>query len=156
MNFDVVLDSESRNVLEIPCLMISQTGPIGLSCGPVWQSCGPMGAETVRKVLWYDNSVLCCGPTGSRCGPVVLWYDIAGPCWSSVRPVGRQFLVRHNPSRWTIFRYHSWNGLGPITYWCIRSELGQLQSDYFQTEVEADFIVISWTNIVHFHYQVKH
>jgi hypothetical protein len=29
MNFDVVLDSESRNVLEIPCLMILQTGPIG-------------------------------------------------------------------------------------------------------------------------------
>jgi hypothetical protein len=30
-----------------------------------------------------------------------------------------------------------------IEYWCIRSELGQLQSDYFRTEVEADFIVFS-------------
>jgi hypothetical protein len=25
-------------------------------------------------------------------------------------------------------------------YWCIESELGQLQSDNFQTEVESDFI----------------
>jgi hypothetical protein len=28
-------------------------------------------------------------------------------------------------------------------YWCTQSELGQLQLDHFQTEVEADFIVIS-------------
>jgi hypothetical protein len=103
MNFDVVLDSESQNVLEIPFLMISQTVPIGFFLVRYDSLVVRWGPNMVRLVLWYDNSVLLFGPMGSRSGPVVLWDNIAGPCWSSVGPVGRPFLVRHNPSRLPVF-----------------------------------------------------
>jgi hypothetical protein len=80
MNFDVVLDSESRNVLEILCLTISQTGPIGPFVVRYDNRVVRWGPKMVRLVLWYDKSVLLFGPMGSRSGPVVLCYDIAGPC----------------------------------------------------------------------------
>ena len=45
MNFDVVLDSESRNVLENPCLLRSQTGPIGPFLWTGMTTGGPMGGQ---------------------------------------------------------------------------------------------------------------
>jgi hypothetical protein len=58
MNFAVVLDSESRNVLEIPWLMISQAGPVGPFLTRYDTFVVQWGPKMVRIVLWYDKSVL--------------------------------------------------------------------------------------------------